>query len=595
MILGIDLGTTNSLCAVFEESGPRLVKNSLGEVLTPSVVAVLDNDVKEPGAEKNPSGQVVVGAAARELRVTQPERCASCFKRLMGSKEKVSIAGQEFTAPELSSFVLRSLKADAENDLGEEITEAVITVPAYFNEQQRRATKLAGELAGLKVRRIINEPTAAALTYGFHDRHGEKYLLVVDLGGGTFDVTLMEVFEGTIEIVSTAGESFLGGEDFTDRLMAEVLQHHGKQLELAELQEPLLVARLRQLCETAKRQLASQQEVSIRVPDAAGELTEDAVQVSVTREEYAEIVKPLMKRIAGPIGKALRDGDCQPEGIDEVILVGGATRMPVVREFLQQYLEQEPLVKYNPDEVVCLGAAVQAALMADDRAVEDLVMTDVCPHTLGVNTVKQLGTQTKEGYYTPIIHRNTTIPTSREERFSTVQPNQTHVVVEVYQGEQRRVENNLKLGELAVKGIPPGPAGQEIFIRFSYDVSGLIEVEAYAAGREEKFRTVLTTEAGELTESEIAEAIERMQGLKYYPREDMQNQRLLRLGERLMGEVSPFHREELEVAIDHLEASMNSGDREQVEAAQEHLRMVFSTLGLSEEDESSGDDEGAST
>lgn len=579
MIIGIDLGTTNSLCAVFEQSGPRLIKNSLGDVLTPSVVAVLED------------GHVVVGEAALEMRVTQPGRCASTFKRLMGSSEKLEVANQQFTAPELSSFVLRSLKEDAEKDLGHEVTEAVITVPAYFNEQQRRATKLAGELASLKVRRIINEPTAAALTYGFHDRHGEKYLLVVDLGGGTFDVTLMEVFEGTIEIVSTAGESFLGGEDFTDRLLAVLLQQHGKQLEVAEFQEPLLVARLRQLCEVAKRELTSEESVSIAMPEATGEVPGDAPKYRLTREEFAEITKPLMKRIAGPIGKALRDGECEPERVDEVILVGGATRMTVMNTFLREYLQQEPLVTYNPDEVVCLGAAVQAALIADDRAVEDLVMTDVCPHTLGVNTVKQLGTQTKEGYFTPIIHRNTTIPTSREEMFSTVQPNQTQVHVEVYQGEHRRVEKNLKLGELMVTGIPPGPPGQQVFIRFSYDVSGLIEVEAYAAAGGNKFRTVLTSTLGDLTQSEIEAAVQRLQGLKYYPREDMQNQRLLRMGERLMGEVSPFQRDELEAAIDTLEASMNAGDREQVEAAQQHLRMVFSTLGYSEDDRDDDDRE----
>lgn len=583
MIIGIDLGTTNSLCAIFaatsQNPGPRLIKNSLGSVLTPSVVAVLED------------GQVVVGEAARELRVTQPARCASTFKRLMGSKEKVKVADQEFTAPELSSFVLRSLKEDAEKELGHDITEAVITVPAYFNEQQRRATKLAGELAGLKVRRIINEPTAAALTYGFHDRHGEKYLLVVDLGGGTFDVTLMEVFEGTIEIVSTAGESFLGGEDFTDRLLATLLKQQNRQLEVAELQEPLLVARLRQLCEQAKRGLTGQESVSVAIPQTDGIVPEDAPKFRISREEFAKITKPLMKRIAGPISKVLRDGQCEPERVDEVILVGGATRMPVMKTFLREYLQQEPLVTYNPDEVVCLGAAVQAALIADDRAVEDLVMTDVCPHTLGVNTAKQLGSQTKSGYFTPIIHRNTTIPTSREEMFSTIAHNQTEVQVEVYQGEHRRVEQNLKLGELTVTGIPLGPPGQEVFIRFSYDVSGLIEVEAYAAAGGKKFRTVLKSSAGDLTESEIEAAVERLAGLKYYPREDMQNQRLLRMGERLMGEVSPFQRDELEAAIDTLEASMNLGDREQVEAAQQHLRLVFSSLGYSEDDDDKGDRE----
>ncbi len=257
-IIGIDLGTTNSLCAVFLGDRPRLVPNALGNMLTPSVVGVLDD------------GQVLVGEAARELRVTQPERTASCFKRLMGSDARVEVAGRAFTAPELSSLVLTSLKNDAEKFLGEEVADAVITVPAYFNDNQRKATKVAGELAGLKVRRIVNEPTAAALTYGFHDRNAEKKLIVVDLGGGTFDVTLMEVFEGTLEIISTSGESFLGGEDFTNRLVAVILKQQGLQLELAELQEPLRVARLRQQCEDAKRKLLETAEARSNCPKPMG-------------------------------------------------------------------------------------------------------------------------------------------------------------------------------------------------------------------------------------------------------------------------------------------------------------------------------------
>ena len=407
-IVGIDLGTTNSLCAVFLDGQPKLIPNSLGEVLTPSVVGV------------HKEGQVLIGAAAKELQVTQPEQCAACFKRLMGSSETVDLSGRRFSAPELSSMVLSSLKADAEEFLGEGVHEAVITVPAYFNDNQRKATRAAGELAGLKVRRIVNEPTAAALTYGFHDRDGDKKLLVVDLGGGTFDVSLLEVFEGTIEIVSTAGENFLGGEDFTNRILATILQKQGIQLEVAELKQPQRVSRLRQQCEVAKVRLAGRDAATILVPDESGTLVEGGPRVELNRGQFAKIVEPLLERIAGPVSKSLRDADCQPADVDEVILVGGATRMPVVREFLRERFQVEPLVKFNPDEVVCLGAAVQAALIADNRAVDDMVMTDVCPHTLGVDTAKELGSQIKSGYFTPIIHRNTTIPTSKEQVFSTI-------------------------------------------------------------------------------------------------------------------------------------------------------------------------------
>lgn len=570
-IIGIDLGTTNSLCAVFLGDRPRLVPNALGKMLTPSVVGVLED------------GQVLVGEAARELRVTQPERCASTFKRLMGSDSRVELAGRAYTAPELSSLVLRSLKDDAKKFLAEEVTEAVITVPAYFNDTQRKATKVAGELAGLTVRRIINEPTAAALTYGFHDRQAEKKLIVVDLGGGTFDVTLMEVFEGTLEIISTSGESFLGGEDFTNRLVAVILKQQGMQLELAELQEPLRVARLRQQCEDAKRRLADEAEVGVRLPETDGTLPEQAKTVKITRDAFAAAVKPLLDRIAGPIGKALRDGRTEASEVDDVILVGGATRMRPLQSFVQDYFGREPQALYNPDEVVCLGAAVQAALIADNRAVDDMVMTDVCPFTLGVDSAKEMGGQLRSGYFVPVIHRNTTVPVSKEQAFYTVYPNQQEVMLEVYQGENRKVENNLKLGELKVTGIPAGPAGQEVFVRFTYDLNGILEVEAYLPNSERKFRTVLTQHASELTDAEVEQAVANLQGLKYYPREDMVNQKLLRFAERMVGEISPYQRDQFEAAIDVFEQAMQSGDRENVEAARTTLEQVLSMLGIDPE------------
>lgn len=571
-IIGIDLGTTNSLCGVFLAGEPRLIPNAVGSLLTPSVVGILDD------------GQLLVGDAARELRVTRPEACASCFKRLMGSNEKVTLLGRSFSAPELSSLVLRSLKGDAETFLREEVAEAVITVPAYFNDNQRKATKIAGELAGLKVRRILNEPTAAALTYGFHDRNAEKRLIVIDLGGGTFDVTLMEVFEGTLEIVATAGESCLGGEDFTNRMVAILLAKEGKQFEVAELHQPLQVARLRQLCEQAKRGLLDQEEVSIRLPDELGQLPEKARQATISRAAYATAVKPLLDRLAGPINKALRDGRTSAEQVDEVILVGGATRMIVLQDFIREYFQQEPQARFNPDEVVGLGAAVQAALIADDRAVDDMVMTDVCPFTLGVETCRELGGQRREGYFTPIIHRNTTIPVSKEDVFSTVVHNQQVVKLSIYQGENRRVEHNLKIGELEVTGIPPGPAGQEIFIRFTYDLNGLLEVEAYVANSTNKFRTVLTQHSAHMSDEQLRAAVERMQQLKYYPREDMVNQRLLRFAERMVGEVSPYLREQVEAAVDYFEQALNGGDKQGVEHARVALIQVFSSLGISVEE-----------
>ena len=408
-IIGIDLGTTNSLCAIFEDKAPRLIPNSVGELLTPSVVGLTESGdvlvVRRTGIASHAAGAL-----------------AACFKRFMGSGESLTLAGQKFTPVELSSLVLKSLREDAKALFEGEVTDAVITVPAYFNDNQRQATKQAGELAGLKVRRIVNEPTAAALTYGFHDRDAEKKILVIDLGGGTFDVTLMDVFEGTLEIVSTAGESFLGGEDFTDRLMASLLQKQGLQLETAELQEPHRVARLRRQSEVAKQELTASESVKVKMPDA-GPHRRRCITINISRKAYTKLVEPLVERLKPPVAKALRDGRADTHDIEDVILVSSATRMPVVHDFVRSFFKKEPLCKFNPDEVVALGGTVPTALIGDDQAVDDLVMTDVCPFTLGIDTVKEFGPEYKPGYFTPIIHRNTTIPVSREEMFSTVAAN----------------------------------------------------------------------------------------------------------------------------------------------------------------------------
>ncbi|REJ88465.1 MAG: molecular chaperone HscC [Planctomycetota bacterium] len=571
-IVGIDLGTTNSLCSVFADGKPQLIPNAHGSVMTPSVVGRLED------------GQILVGAAAKDLRVTQPERCVSGFKRWMGTDRETRLGDRTFTPPELSSLVLRSLRDDAEAFLSTNISEAVITVPAYFNDAQRRATRLAAELAGLKARRIINEPTAAALTYGFHEPQADKKLIVIDLGGGTFDVTLMEVFEGTLEIISTAGESFLGGEDFTDRLVATVLKTIGEHVETAELKKPLLVARLREQCERAKCAFHDAEEAVVRIPDEQGEINEHARSARVRRSTFEKVVKPLIDRLKAPVGKALRDGDCSPEEVDEVILVGGATRMPLVSSFAREFLKADPLCSFNPDEVVALGAGIQAALIMDDAAVEDMVMTDVCPFTLGIETVKQFGHHMQEGYYVPVIHRNTTIPVSREEVFSTVYANQNSVRINIYQGEARKVKDNLKLGELSVDGIPPGPAGQQVCVRFTYDINGIIEVEAYLPQTGAKFQTVLTQHAADLTEREIADAVRKMQDVKFYPREDVRNQRLILFCEKIVGEISPLHRQQLEEAIDVFEHSMSSGDRERFEQSRIGLLLMLSQLGIEYEE-----------
>ena len=566
-ILGIDLGTTNSLGAVFRGSGPVMIPNALGQFLTPSVVAVM------------PDGEIVVGAAARDYRVTHPDRCVSRFKQWMGSDRDVMIGGRRFTPSELSSLVLRSIKEDAESFLQHTVTDAVITVPAYFNDSQRRATKQAGQLAGLTVRRIINEPTAAALAYGYRDKDAEKHIVVLDLGGGTFDVTLMEVFDGSLEIVATAGENFLGGEEFTDRLTADVYSQMGMHIEKAELERPLQVARLRQFCEIAKRQLFDSDAVKITVPDIDGQVSKAPRQIDLTREKFSELSRPLLQRLRGPIQKVLRDGHRLPSEVDEVILVGGATRMRVLQELVASQLECEPHSELNPDEVVAQGAAIQAALITDDAAVEDMVMTDVCPHTLGVECAKEFGARIQDGYFVPIIHRNTTIPVSQEQTLYTIAANQGELLISVFQGESRRVQDNHQLGELVIKNIPPGPKGMPVVIRFTYDIDGILEVEAFVENSDERFSTVIASNQS-LSEEELKAARDRMSEFKFYPRDDEWNRHLLNFAERAVGESDPIRRQQLEEAVDLYENALSAGSRDFFEKSKLHLLQTLSLLGF---------------
>ena len=566
-ILGVDLGTTNSLGAVFQKGGPVMVPNALGQLLTPSVVAVM------------PDGEIVVGSTARDYRVTQPDSCVSRFKQWMGSDHEVTLGSRQFTPTELSSLVLRSIKQDAELFLQQSVTEAVITVPAYFNDSQRRATKHAGQLAGLTVRRIINEPTAAALTYGYHDKDAEKHLVVLDLGGGTFDVTLMEVFDGSLEIVATAGENFLGGEEFTDRLTAEMFSQLGMHIEKAELEYPLKVARMRQFCETAKRELLDYEEVEIIVPDFDGQISETPQRIPLTREEFSILSSPLLDRLRGPIHKVLRDGHRNADEIDEVILVGGATRMPVLREFVADQLKCEPRSELNPDEVVAQGAAIQAALIHDDAAVEDMVMTDVCPHTLGVECVKEFGATLRDGYFVPVIHRNTTIPVSQEQTLCTIMANQSELLISVFQGESRRVDDNYPLGELVIKNIPPGPKGMPVVVRFTYDLDGILEVEAFVENSSERFATVITSNQS-LSDDELEAALERMREFKFYPRDEECNRHLLTFAERAVGEANPVTRQQLEHAVDEFENALSAGNRDYFEQSKTHLLQTLSLLGI---------------
>jgi molecular chaperone HscC len=577
-IIGIDLGTTNSAAAYMSEQGPKLIPNALGEVLTPSVIGI------------DPDNKLLVGRAAKELQVLHPERCAGLFKRYMGSDWKATLAGRTYSPEELSSLVLRTLKEDAEAYFEHPVPRAVITVPAYFNDQQRKATIHAGRIAGFKVERIFNEPTAAALAYGFHEAKDEKVLLIFDLGGGTFDVSIVEIFDEALEVRASSGESFLGGEDFTRTLAARVLDLQGFPFERAEMEAPRQVARMIQQCEIAKCKLSRQETASVRVADKAGELNDKSPEVAVTRPQFQKWTNHILARIEIPIRRVLGDASLKRGDIDEVILVGGATRMPAVIEEVTNLFGKPPHRRFNPDEVVAIGAAVQAGLIAREESVKDLVVTDVAPFTLGVEVTKEFGLERRHGYFLPIINRNTTIPISRVERLSTLVPNQTELMIKIYQGEGRRVENNLFLGEFTVKGVPRGPAGQEVDVRFTYDLNGVLEVEATVVETGAKFSHVVTRLARGLNPEQVQKAVQDMAKLKAHPREETTNRFLIRRAERVFQELPQEGRMVLGQMLDGFEAALEMQDKEAIERHREALQ-AFLERHDSGLDNPSSDDE----
>ena len=513
-IIGIDLGTTNSACAIWKDGKVELIPNRLQEYLTPSVVHI------------GQDGKVLVGKTAQERLLTHPDATAAVFKRYMGTNRKVMLAKKAYSAFELSAFVLKSLKEDAETYLGESISEAVISVPAYFNNVQRKATMLAGELAGLKVERLVNEPTAAAIAYGLHEKPEHTQFMVVDLGGGTFDVSIMEYFDGVLEVNASAGDNFLGGEDFRELLVNKFLASLGTsktKLTAKELQ------RVYAQMELAKRQLNNADLVHVEAF-----LSDYPQRITLQREDFIKLAEPLLQRIQRPIETALRDAKLKPAELDEVILVGGATRMQFFRSMIAKMFRRMPAANLDPDLVVAMGAAIQAGLKARDVALEDLVLTDVCPYSLGVgvyNENDQLGTQ--GDLFSPILERNTVIPSSRVNIYTTVSDNQTQLNMEIYQGENRLVKNNIHLGGLEIK-VPKAKKGAEtIQVRFSYDVNGVLEIDAQVVSSGEKYYKMILNTPTELSASEIEASKSKLAALKFHPREQEGNMILIARAERL--------------------------------------------------------------
>ena len=517
MLVGIDLGTTHSLIGQFTDAGPKLFANALGDFLTPSVVSV------------DATGTVYVGAAARERLSTDPDNTAAAFKRTMGTAREVILGGKRFRPEELSALVLKSLISDAEMSTGEKVTEAVISVPAYFSDAQRKATRSAGELAGIKVERLINEPTAAALAYGLSARKDDSSFVVFDLGGGTFDVSILEMFEGVMEVHATAGDNYLGGEDFLEVLERACLSD--LKIDPASLSASargLLRARL----ERAKVQLSSANEVRVDVETGAA-----AMAWSITETRFAELCQPLLARIRAPIERAMRDAKLAPDALEEIILVGGASRMPMVPRLVARMFGRLPLRHINPDQVIALGAAVVAGMKARHENFKEVVLTDVCPYTLGVG-VSESDAQGRQidGIFSPIIERNSTVPVSKVQSYSPIADFQTQLSLKIFQGESPRVVNNVALGELQV-ALPKLKASENsVDVRFTYDVNGLLQVEALVKSSNKRYELVIQQNPGLLSDAEIRARLAELSALKVHPREAQANTALIARAERLYAE-----------------------------------------------------------
>ena len=479
--IGIDLGTTNSVVAVMEGGKPTVIANAEGSRTTPSIV----------GFSK--TGERLVGQLAKRQAILNPDKTIASIKRHMGENYKVNIDGKDYTPQEISAMILRKLADDASAYLGEKVTSAVITVPAYFNDAQRQATKDAGKIAGLDVLRIVNEPTAAALAYGLEKEKSEK-VLVFDLGGGTFDVSILEIGDGVHEVLSTSGDTHLGGDDFDQKVMDWICDEFQKQEGIDLRNDKQAMQRVKEAAEKAKIELSSVMETSISLPF----ITADAngpkhLELSLTRAKFEDLCRDLLNRCKTPVENALRDAGVTKNDINEVVLVGGSSRIPAVQQLVKEYTGKEPNQSVNPDEVVAVGAAIQAGVLAGE--VKDIVLLDVTPLTLGIET---LG-----GVMTPLVPRNTTIPVSKSQVFSTAENNQTAVDIHILQGERPMAKDNKSLGMFRLDGIPPAMRGlPQIEVTFDIDANGIVNVSAKdkATNKEQK---ITITNSSNLSEADI--------------------------------------------------------------------------------------------
>lgn len=557
MLVGIDLGTTNSLVACFRKGQPELIPNRLGRYLTPSVVSV------------DEEGTVLVGETAKEYGILHPMNIAKVFKRSMGTEKQFSLGGMKLNAGELSTLVLRSLKEDAEEYLGCPVTEAIISVPAYFNEFQRKATKQAGEDAGLQVLRIINEPTAAAIAYGMGSENKDERALVFDLGGGTFDVSILEYYKNIMEVHAIAGNNFLGGEDFTV-VLAELF------LKKASFAPEELDVR------TMNRVLKVAEECKCRYVDTSTPIMScivdgNLIEQEMPLKEYENACKDLLDQLRKPVERSLRDAGVKLNEINRVIMVGGATRLPVIRKFVARVFRRIP-DQIDPDTAVAIGAALQCGMKMRDEDIREVVLTDVCPFTLGTRVSMDNGYFDESDHYLPIIERNTVIPVSRTETVYTAHDNQTSVKVEILQGESRIASNNLQLTELSIP-VPPGPKGKEsLDITYTYDVNSLLEVIVKVNSTGITRKIIVQGGSNQLSEKEAEERLTQLAYLKQKPREEEVNCLVLLRGERLYEESTGAARETINRGIMSFERALARQDSREIERIRKELIAILDRI-----------------
>ncbi|MFW6040864.1 MAG: molecular chaperone DnaK [Thermoplasmatota archaeon] len=528
-IIGIDLGTTNSAMAIMEGGEPTLITNSEGERITPSVVAFKED------------GERLIGELAKRQAVKNPDRTITSIKRKMGADYKVKIDDKEYTPEQISAMILQKLKRDAEEYLGEEIKDAVITVPAYFNEPQREATKNAGEIAGFNVRRVLNEPTASAMAYRMEEKEKVETILVFDLGGGTFDVSILEIGDGVYDVLSTSGNTQLGGDDWTEKIVNWCVNKFKEDTGIDIKNNREALQRITEASEKAKKELSTREKTEINLPYlTADEDGPKHLDIELTRGEFQRMTRDLVEKTKGPLDIALDDADLSPKDIEEVIMVGGSTRLPAIKDFVKDYFDMEPNLKINPDECVAVGAAIQAGVISGEVK-EDIVLLDVTPLSLGVET---LG-----GVTTTLIERNTTIPTEESKIFTTAQDNQTAVTIHVVQGERAMAKDNHSLGQFNLTGIPPSPKGvPQIEVTFKIDENGILHVSAEdkGTGKEESITVEATSQLSE-------EEIERMKReAEQHAEEDKKKKERIQTRNEAMALVDSAERtlEEMEDKID---------------------------------------------